>query len=704
MKRLSTFLLLAVCASILFAGKIDKATALKVATNFFYERINQYESTAHWDIIMEDILLIEENGTMLVYVINIYRGGFVMVSAVDNVRPVIGYALEGRYSEIGQPPQFSDWLEQYKLQISYAYEHAVQPSDEVSEMWKRLSTDELHLLKPLKYEKDVEPMITTQWDQGQYYNEMCPADPAGPGGHCYTGCVATTLGQLVNYFRWPETGTGSYTYACPPYGDLTADFENTTYEWDKMATTLTQSNPAAALVLYHLGIGCDMVYGPNGSGMYNHKAAFTLRNYFKYSPETVYAYRDSTSMDWDSLIIAHLDKKIPLYYAGWSVPNINGHAFVCDGYQAGNYYHFNWGWGGSYDGYFYTDNLTPGGSNFNLAQELVINGYPDTNLYTYPYYCEGDKTLNGTDGTIDDGSGPINDYLADSECSWLISPEDSVKNISLEFIKFHTESGDMVIVYDGGTTASPVLGSFDGTIVPDDITSSGDKILITFSSDGSGTAPGWLLSYTSEMPVYCSGMTNMNAQSEYLSDGSGPRDYHNGTTCMWMIDPPGASELTIYFTSFNTEAAFDIVKVFDLETQDLLAEYSGDITPDPVTSPSGRMFLTFSTNSTTTAPGWEAYYETDLVKIEENLLAKSLQLYPNPTSGHIKLSWMAEKSSKTRITINSMTGKTMIKREIISNIGNNKFSMDVSELPAGLYLLEIKSGAASIQRKIVIQF
>ena len=39
------------------------------------------------------------------------------------------------------------------------------------------------------------------------------------------------------------------------------------------------------------------------------------------------------NLDWDSLLVDHLDKKIPLYYAGWSVPNVNGHAFVCDGYQ-----------------------------------------------------------------------------------------------------------------------------------------------------------------------------------------------------------------------------------------------------------------------------------------------------------------------------------------------------------------------------------
>ncbi|MEN8224666.1 MAG: C10 family peptidase [Bacteroidota bacterium] len=704
MKKISTLFLLCYFSLSILAGETDKGSAMKVAVNFYYERIHQYEAVSHHDISIKNTFALKENGAILIYAINIEDGGFVFVSGTDNVRPVIGYSLRGEYTGSGLPPQLSAWLQQYKLQIKYAIDEQVTASWDIKQMWKRLISNELSLLIPLRYEKDVEPLLTTQWNQGQYYNEMCPADPAGPGGHCYAGCVATALGQVVNYFRWPETGTGSYTYSCPPYGNLTGDFENTIYEWDKMATALDKSNLAVALLLHHLGIACDMVYGPNGSGMYNHKAAYALRTFFKYDPSTIYAYRDSTSMDWDSLLISHLDRKIPMYYAGWSVPNINGHAFVCDGYQAGNYYHFNWGWGGSYDGYFYTDDLTPGGSNFNLAQEVVINAYPDTNLYSYPYYCQGDKTLNATDGTIDDGSGPVNDYLSDADCSWMIEPEDSVNNITLEFLHFNTANGDVINIYDGDTTSAPLLGTFQGPDIPDNITSSSDKILITFNTDAIGTAPGWLLSYTCEIPVYCNQMTNMTNQTDILSDGSGPQNYHNSSICMWSIEPPGASEVTIYFTSFNTEEAFDLVKVFDPETNFLLAEYSGDIIPDPVTSPSGKMFVTFSSNYTITAPGWEAFYETDLVSLQENKLHKDIQVFPNPATDQVNLSWVSKNESHTEISICNMNGIIQIRKEIMSKNGDNQVRIDVSELPAGIYLLEICNGADKIQQKLILQF
>jgi len=703
MKNLITIILLSLCPSLLFAENIDKATASKVAHNFFYERVSQYQTIDHKDISVSNIIEIKVFESVTIYAVNIYPKGYVLVSAFDNVRPVLAYSLDGKYSVEGHPPQFMDWLDRYHKQIRDADKNNIASSAEDRIMWERLRSEDISVLHPLKNEKDIEPLITTQWDQGQYYNEMCPADQGGPGGHCYAGCVATTLGQVVNYFRWPETGVGSYTYSCPPYGMLTGDFENTTYEWDKMATSLDKSNLAVALLLHHLGISCDMVYGPNGSGMYNHKAAYTLRTHFKYSPETSYVYRDSTTMDWDSLIVSHLDQKIPLYYAGWSVPNINGHAFVCDGYQAGNYYHFNWGWSGSFDGYFYTDNLNPGGSNFNLAQELVINGYPDTNLYTYPLYCQGDKTLDGTDGTIDDGSGPIYDYENNTSCSWLIAPTDSVENITIEFLKFNTENGDIVYIHDGENAAAPLLDFFTGTNLPDNVTSTADKLFITFHSDESGTADGWLLRYTSDIPVYCSGLETMTAQTESFSDGSGPRDYHNGTTCMWMIDPPDATEVTLYFPFFNTEELLDAVKVFDLETQELLAEYSGDITPAPVTSPSGRMFVTFSTNYTVTAPGWEAYYETDLVGIDEQNVVRDLEIFPNPATDQVNLSWTAASEGQITISVCNMSGSTLVRENFLLKSGRNTCEIELGELTAGIYLVKLTSAELAIYKKLIIK-
>jgi len=228
-------------------------------------------------------------------------------------------------------------------------------------------------------------------------------------------------------------------------------------------------------------------------------------------------------------------------------------------------------------------------------------------------------------------------------------------------------------------------------------------MLVTFTSDASGEAPGWLLSYEAEIPVYCAGMVNMNDQSATFSDGSGPADYHNGSTCMWMIQPPGASELTLYFNSFNTEEEFDQLKVFDPVTQDLLADLSGDIIPPPVTSPSGKAFITFSTNYTVTAPGWEIYYETDLVKLEENLIEKSFNMYPNPARDKVTLTFLADNDSHLKVSITDMAGQEVYDKTSSASTGENSLEINTNMMESGVYILKITSEDFALYKKLILK-
>ena len=703
MKKILILILLVSCTT-LFSQNITKETAIKVAKNFYYERVNSQQSSDLNDIIVDNVIEEKLSGKTLIYIVDFEFEGFVILSGNTNTKPILGYSFDGIYDNSNIPPQMRDWLDQYLLQLEYMQQHPEITNTEFAGEWKRLQSDNPEEFKIFKG-KDLEPMLTTTWDQGTYYNELCPADPAGPGGHCVTGCVATALAQLMNYFRWPETGVGSYSYECPPYGTLSANFGETEYKWDEMAVNLTASNLATALIISHLGISVDMVYGPNGSGMYNHKAAYTLRTFFKYDPSCIYVYRDSTNMDWDSLLVTNLDKHIPMYYAGWSVPNINGHAFIVDGYQSGNYYHFNWGWSGSYDGYFYTNAMNPGGSNFNLAQELVINAVPDTNLYQYPIYCNGDKTTITTDGTIDDGSGPLYNYQDGSMCTWLIAPEDSVNNITLNFLKFDTEFNDKLRVYDGENAGGILLGEFSGNTIPGNITSSSDKLFITFNSDNANTSPGWLMSYTSDIPVYCSGMVTMTEASGEFSDGSGPRDYHNSTTCIWRIEPVTDPEvLMIEFSEFNTEEVNDVVKIYDGVSQELLAEYSGEYPnlPPSVIVESKKAFLTWSTNTTVTAPGWSAQYYMQMIGVKENEDKIELNVYPNPANQLVNINILSRNEQNMNYTLFNTTGKTFLKSDIHLNSGYNKESINISGLEKGVYFFCINTEKESIIKKIVV--
>jgi len=687
---------------------VSEQEAANVARNFYFERISASVNIEPDAINVNNIRLISIQQHGIYYIVNLHKG-YVLISATKNTFPILAYSFRGEFQMPGKLTNIAAWLGQYERQIGYAIENRSQPTDAIKAAWEKYRNSAFIEKYTKQIFRSVEPMLVSKWDQGVYYNAACPADPAGVSGHCVTGCVATALGQLLYYFRFPQSGTGTYSYEHPDYGTIYANFEEASYDYNQMMNELNDPNPEVAGLIFHLGVSCDMVYGPQSSGMYNHKAAYALRTHFKFSPETQYVYRDSTSMDWDSLLVAHLEQKIPMYYAGWSVPNINGHAFICDGYQGENFYHFNWGWSGSNDGYFYTGELTPGGNNFNLAQELIINAFPDTTNYTYPDYCSGSHEFGYMRGTFTDGSYPVYDYQNSSNCQWLIDPQnlqDSVTNITLSFQRFSTESNaDFVNVYDGENISAPLLGSFSGTQIPGNITSSGNKMLVTFSSDNVNIQPGFMATFESNQPSWCSGTTVMLEQQGTFSDGSHNFLYNNSSTCMWQLMPINANTVTVYFTSFDIEAGQDHVKIYDTQTMTLLADYSGyyppDAPPPPVTSESGKIFFLFHSDESGRGQGWEAGYYSNLVKIENPDESNAFQVFPNPVQQILTISFNEEINDPARILLMNQFGEIILQREV-HRISHASIRLDVSKFASGIYFLEFSTEKQQIIKKIVI--
>jgi len=695
MKRLLVLIILVSTISLqnVSGSYVEHETAYRVASNFLLERA-EISTQKRWrDAILLQPIEVSYKGNLVYYVFNINRGGFVIVSASERTIPVIGYSFEGSYGGGDLPCNMQAWMEQCSRQITEANQSRRAVPEYITSEWKHLNYRDFEPAN-LNNKISVLPMITSNWDQGIHYNEQCPADPAGPGGHAYAGCVATAMGQLMYFYRFPEHGAGSYTYQHPVYGAISANFDTTTYLWNGMPEEITSTNLPIAELLFHLGVSVDMDYGPDGSGMWNHKAAYALRTYFKYGPGTQYIFRDSTSVDWDSILIANLNAGKPLYYAGWeAVGSDNGHAFVCDGYQDSAYFHFNWGWSSSYNGYFYINQLNPGGSNFNFAQEVIKDIFPDTINNTYPGNCQGQQVLHFISGSIDDGSG-FYPYANNQDCSWLIAPQDnehdSITSITLNFSKFDTEPAfDSVTIYQGETTLSPVIGSFSGNILPTGITASGDKMLITFHSNASVNRPGWMATWNCEFPVYCSGTTTLTDPIGLIGDGSGDKNYNNNSICKWKIQPPYATKVTLSFNSFNTEDSSDYLKIYDLGTQQLLASYSGNEVPPSVTAESGKMLLIFISNSNITGPGWEATYIVGNVGEKNSGLSVFSALYPNPCYGITNFTVNLPSPQQIQAVILDTKGAV---REILNfngNAGLNSYSVDLTQNKSGVYFIHI---------------
>lgn len=394
MKKLLLTIIVALfaCAS-LFASPVDVNRAMVLGQKFVKANFEQIQNP---DLDLTYTVM-SDTGEPCIYVFNVSDNGFILVSASDCVHPILGYSENNTFDINNVVPGLNFMMGEYKDAIIYAIENIVEAEPAIAAEWKSL--ENCGKVKPSMRGRGVGPLCSTKWNQDYPYNYYCPTAPTGPGGHVYAGCVATTMSQVMRYWNHPIQGTGSHSYYCPGYGNQSANFANTTYQWDNMPNALNDHSSqeeieAVALLMYHCGVSVDMGYSPDGSGATSQDVPYAMRYYFGYAQSTV-SSKTNTQV-WNNSLRDAFDMGRPVYYAGCSPDGC--HAFVCDGYDDNDLFHFNWGWGGYNDGYFSTDAI-----EFSSNQQAIMNIMPEeiynntaqapTNFTVTP---TGDNTLSAT--------------------------------------------------------------------------------------------------------------------------------------------------------------------------------------------------------------------------------------------------------------------------------------------------------------------
>ncbi len=687
----------------LLAKVVTKEQARVVAKNFFTERIiyNQVNWNAN-NLSIVDVTTIEAEGKPVIFVFSNNGKGFILIAADDAITPVLGYSYESTFSTPGSNPNFKGLLYEYSEQVKYVRNNSMEASPDILNSWNAYVSGQFDF-SILADTTTVGPLITTMWNQDNPYNEFCPEDPAGPGGHVYAGCVATAMSMVMNYYKYPVTGNGQHSYYAMGYGTQTANYGATTYDWDAMQNSVGSSSgqgiPANALLQYHAGVAVNMMYGNDGSGAYSTDVPYAVKTYFRYSPTVQYVSRSGyTTTNWENLLIEQLDAKKPIYYSGQSPDG--GHAWVCDGYQkigSAKTFHFNFGWGGQDNGYFTSTN--PNG--FTTSQAIVRNFVPGTN---YPYGCSS-KTLELAKGSIEDGSGPLESYDNNLSCTWLIAPVDSVNSITVSFVRFGLSSSDTLYFYDGADASAPLLAAYTGgsrSDLPAEVNSTGNKLFIQFVTDATGQNEGWLVEYSSVFPSFCSGTKTMTEPSGSFTDGSGDFNYRNNTLCKYKIQPLYAMDLTLTFEAFDLLDE-DQLLVHSLLSGDIIATLTGNQIPDPITVPFGGLYIIFQTNAYYTSGGFSASYSVGNVNTSELPGISSLNVSPNPASDFIMVRAYNSKNQQIELSLNDMTGKNLYKETFAAAKGNIEKSIDVSSLNGGMYFLSMQSTDGRVTQKIIVK-
>ena len=324
---------------------------------------------------------LSEAGNEALYVFN-YDGGYIVVAADDRAHPVLGYGEGVSFDVDAIPDGLKYYLGYYARQIQYAIDNDLAVEPEIADQWYWVAKE--GVVGKTRGEKAVSPLLTTTWNQDWPYNYYAPAcNNYWTNNHCYAGCVATAMSQVMKYWNWPETGVGEHSYTTSTYpgngAALSVNFGNTTYEWNIMPNSCSTANAGAmavALLMYHCGVSVDMDFDPNGSGAHTEDIPGAVIDHFRYASCTEVKYRDLYDRtEWEDMLMAQLDLGFPMVYAG--TDNSSGHAFNCDGYNAQRYFHFNFGWSGSYNNYYMVEALNTGNGTFNQNQRVVINMIPD---------------------------------------------------------------------------------------------------------------------------------------------------------------------------------------------------------------------------------------------------------------------------------------------------------------------------------------
>ena len=282
--------------------------------------------------------------------------GFVVVSGDDALPQVVGYSLEAPAGN-GLPEPLAACLASYSSYVEAVRQGRAQPLVRSSRKGDSVP---------------IAPLLRTQWGQGAPYNDLCPAD--WHGERYPAGCVAAVAAQIMNYYRWPLSGTGTVSV-----GGEEIDLAMHAYDWDNMRDSYLPSDgtgggevgggvteaqrTAVATLVRDVGYALDMRYAKDGSMARHFDIVWALFKHFGYAPTLKYHHRKLyTRTTWYGIIRDELMAGRPVAYSGASgFGEEDGHSFICDGMDADGYLHINWGWDGAYDGYFDMDVLQPEG-------------------------------------------------------------------------------------------------------------------------------------------------------------------------------------------------------------------------------------------------------------------------------------------------------------------------------------------------------
>lgn len=228
----------------------------------------------------------------------------------------------------------------------------------------------------------------------------------------------------------------------------------------------------------------------------------------------------------------------------------------------------------------------------------------------------GSGSTSACAGTFVDHAGAATNYGNSQNSTFTICSSTPGQALQLFFTAFSTETGtDVLTIYDGNSTAAPVIGAFSGLVSPGQITSTnpGGCLTFRFVSNGSVRDIGWTATVSCVPPTTIMSSTGVTTCSATLLDPGGNGNYADNINVTQTFCPatPGQA-IQVFFNTFNTEAGLDVVTVYDGNSTaaPIMGTFSGTTIPGTLiastTNPTGCITIRFVTDGSVTNPGFSA--------------------------------------------------------------------------------------------------
>jgi hypothetical protein len=343
---------------------------------------------------INDLFAYSEANQIYFYAASLNPAGYMIVSANDDLPPIIAYSFQ---DDLDANNKFFTIL---KCDIAHRLSCINQLSPETVKNreieWKTLingTYNEKKLFQqwPPEGTTATGGWLETNWTQNPPYNNQCPIDPV-TGTRSFAGCPATAMAQILNYHlttnatRFVDNDDYYHNYAgrtfwidddfalhgFPSFQQLNTFLDTLDAHFQRGKLPTIQDKAA---LTFACGIAATQVYTSEGSGTFGVIQAYEAYQRFGFTTsELLY--------DSDFTLYTHLAQNVkdslPAHLAivdeSWST----GHNVVIDGYNTNDYFHVNFGWGGSNNGWYLLPEQMP--YNLTVVEGLIVDIMKDESV------------------------------------------------------------------------------------------------------------------------------------------------------------------------------------------------------------------------------------------------------------------------------------------------------------------------------------